>query len=142
MRDKKLKVNDFNVPENLFYTKDHEWISLENGDVVKVGITDYAQKSLHEIVFVDLPNEGKRVERANPLGTVESVKAVSEVFSPVSGYIFKVNEDLQMNPELVNKDPYGQGWMVLIKTNNWNTDFKNLLSSTQYVQFIEELILK
>ncbi|UCH01886.1 MAG: glycine cleavage system protein GcvH [Candidatus Bathyarchaeota archaeon] len=137
-----MKVNEFNVPKNLFYTKDHEWISLENGNVVKVGITDYAQKGLHEIVFVDLSNEGTRVERANPLGTVESVKAVSEVFSPVSGYILKVNEDLQMNPELVNKDPYGQGWMVLIKTNNWNIDFKNLLSSTQYVQFIEELILK
>lgn len=137
-----MGINNFKVPENLFYTKDHEWVFLENGDVVRVGITDYAQKGLHEIVFVGLPNEGTIVEQSNPLGTVESVKAVSEVFCPVSGHILKVNRDLQMSPELVNEDPYGKGWMVLIKTKKWKTDFTNLLSSTQYVQLIKGLLSK
>ncbi len=104
------------VPETLRYTKDHEWAKLE-GKGARIGITDYAQTELTDVVFVELPPIGKVVKQGEPLGTVESVKAVSEIFAPVSGKVVEVNKALEEKPEIVNKDPYGEGWMVVLETS-------------------------
>jgi glycine cleavage system H protein len=103
-----------NVPEGLRYTKDHEWAKLE-GKRARIGITDFAQDQLTDVVYVELPSIGKTVRQGEPLGTVESVKAVSEIFSPISGRVVDVNQALTDKPELVNKDPYGEGWMVVVE---------------------------
>jgi len=103
-----------NSPEKLKYTKDHEWIRVE-GDVGYIGITEYAQGELGDIVFVELPAIGKKVEFSQAFGTVEAVKAVSDLYSPVSGEVLEVNKKIQDSPELVNKDPYEQGWMIKVK---------------------------
>lgn len=106
-----------NFPENLSYTKDHEWIQV-NGAIGTVGITDHAQGELGDIVFVELPAVGKAVKQHDSFGTIEAVKAVSDLYSPVTGSIVEVNQELAKTPELVNKDPYGKGWMVKIKLTN------------------------
>ena len=103
-----------NIPEGLRYTKDHEWVRVEGGSA-RIGITDYAQHELGDVVFVDLKPAGTAVGKGDPVGTVESVKAVSDVYSPVSGTIKEVNTDLESSPELVNEDCYGRGWMVLVQ---------------------------
>ncbi|HTY00130.1 MAG TPA: glycine cleavage system protein GcvH [Bacteroidota bacterium] len=103
-----------NFPETLKYTKDHEWL-LVNGDTGTVGITDHAQGELGDVVFVELPAVGKALKQHESFGTIEAVKAVSDLFSPVSGTVVEINTGLQANPELVNKDPYGKGWMLKIK---------------------------
>ncbi len=136
-----MKVADSEVPEELYYTKEHEWIKVEDGKC-RVGITDYAQKSLHEIVYVDLPNAGKAVTQNVTLGTVESVKAVSEVYSPVSGEVAARNERLVASPELVNQDPYGAGWIVIVKPSRLQEDLKSLLSAEAYAKFLEEVVKK
>ena len=102
-----------NVPEGLRYTKDHEWAKLE-GKRARIGITDFAQDQLTDVVYVELPPIGKAVKQGEPIGTVESVKAVSEIFAPISGTVVDVNKALVDKPELVNKDPYGEGWMVVL----------------------------
>jgi len=102
-----------NVPEGLRYTKDHEWAKLE-GKRARIGITDFAQDQLTDVVYVELPPNGKTVKQGEPIGTVESVKAVSEIFAPISGTVVDVNKALVDKPELVNKDPYGEGWMVVL----------------------------
>jgi len=104
------------VPETLRYTKDHEWAKLE-GKRARIGITDYAQTELTDVVYVELPPIGKVVKQGEPLGTVESVKAVSEIFAAVSGKVVEVNKALEEKPEIVNKDPYGEGWMVVLETS-------------------------
>ncbi len=104
------------VPETLRYTKDHEWAKLE-GKRARIGITDYAQTELTDVVYVELPPIGKVVKQGEPLGTVESVKAVSEIFAPVSGKVVEVNKALEEKPELVNKDPYGEGWMAALESS-------------------------
>ena len=103
-----------NVPDGLRYTKDHEWAKLE-GKRARIGITDFAQDQLTDVVYVELPSIGKTVKQGEPIGTVESVKAVSEIFSPISGKVVDVNKVLTDKPELVNKDAYGEGWMVVIE---------------------------
>ena len=102
-----------NVPEGLRYTKDHEWAKLES-ERIRIGITDFAQDQLTDVVYVELPPIGKTVKQGEPIGTVESVKAVSEIFAPISGTVADVNKALVDKPELVNKDPYGEGWMVVL----------------------------
>lgn len=102
------------VPEDLRYTGEHEWVRLVGGTVVRVGITDYAQKQLDDVVFVQLPDVGSDVAAESPLGEVESTKSVSDIFAPLSGRVAAVNEGLEAAPELVNSDPYGQGWLVEI----------------------------
>jgi glycine cleavage system H protein len=106
-----------NIPENLKYTKDHEWIRIE-GETGIVGITEYAQGELGDIVFVELPAAGKKVEAGKAFGTIEAVKAVSDLYAPAGGEVVEINKKIQETPELVNKDPYGQGWMVKIKLSN------------------------
>jgi glycine cleavage system H protein len=103
-----------NIPEGLRYTKDHEWARVE-GKRARVGITDFAQDQLTDVVYVELPPIGKTVKQGEPIGTVESVKAVSEIFAPVSGKVVDVNKTLMDKPELVNKDPYGEGWMIVVE---------------------------
>ena len=125
------------IPADLLYTKEHEWVRQEDG-VVRVGITDYAQEELHEIVMVELPSVGTAVKANEVFGTVDSVKATSELFSPVSGEVVEMNEKLEEAPELVNNDPYGDGWMVTIKLADPN-EVKNLMNAEAYKGFLEGL---
>jgi len=136
-----MKVDDSDVPEGLHYTKEHEWVKVENG-LCRVGVTDYAQKSLHEVVYVDLPQLGKILSQNAAFGTVESVKAVSELYSPVSGDIAERNEKLLQSPELVNQDPYGAGWIVIVKPSHLQEDMRALLSADSYAAFLKELTKK
>jgi glycine cleavage system H protein len=136
-----LKVGDSDVLEGLYYTKEHEWMKQEN-EWCRIGITDYAQRSLHEVVYVDLPNMGKSLNRNESFGTVESVKAVSEVYAPVSGEVVERNEKLLDSPELVNQDPYGAGWIVVVKPSRLKDDLKSLLSPEAYAKFLEEVTKK
>ena len=122
-----------NIPENLKYTKDHEWISIE-GDVATVGITDFAQGELGDIVYVEIEKIGENFSKEEVFGTVEAVKTVSDLFMPITGEIIDINEELNENPELVNEDPYGQGWMIKIKLNS--SDISDLLNSEQYKKLV------
>jgi glycine cleavage system H protein len=124
-----------NVPEDLKYSKDHEWVRIE-GDLVVVGITDYAQHSLHEITFVELPETGSSVEAETECGLVESMKASSDIFSPLSGDIVEINSNLEDAPELVNEEPYGKGWMFKIKPSNLEAEMSTLMDATAYSEFI------
>jgi glycine cleavage system H protein len=127
--------------EGLYYTKEHEWMKVEDGKC-RVGITDYAQKSLHEVVYVDLPTVGKSLIQHTTFGTVESVKAVSELLSPVSGDVVERNERLVESPELVNQDPYGAGWVVIVKPSRLQDDLKALFNAEGYASFLKELTKK
>ncbi|HKQ99044.1 MAG TPA: glycine cleavage system protein GcvH [Pyrinomonadaceae bacterium] len=122
-----------NVPEDLHYSKDHEWIRVE-GDVGTIGITDYAQNSLGDVVYVELPRVGESFTAHESFGSVESVKAVSEIFTPVSGEVTEVNESLQDEPEKVNTDPYGDGWMVRVRISN-SGEVDKLMSAAEYEDF-------
>ena len=124
-----------NFPTNVKYTKEHEWIRLE-GDVAYVGITDYAQEQLGDIVFVDIPTEGETLA-ADVFGTIEVVKTISDLFLPVTGEILEQNEALADQPELVNQDPYGEGWLIKIKPAA-DTDFDSLLDAEAYKALINE----
>lgn len=123
-----------NFPENLKYTKDHEWIQID-GDTGIVGITDYAQGELGDVVFVELPAVGKVVKAHDTFGTIEAVKAVSDLYAPISGSVVAVNPGLEKTPEIVNKEPYGKGWMVKIKISN-PSEVTGLLSATAYKQLV------
>jgi glycine cleavage system H protein len=121
-------------PDDYRYTKEHEWVLVE-GDTATVGITFYAQKELGDLVYVDLPKAGARVEKGKPLGTVESVKAVSEIFSPVSGEVIAINELLANAPEKLNEDPHGAAWLVKIELSD-PEEVRNLLTAAQYQGFV------
>jgi glycine cleavage system H protein len=127
------------LPE-LRYTKEHEWARLDAGKV-RVGITDFAQKELHEIVMVELPAVGAKVKAAQKFGTVDSVKATSDIFAPVAGEVVEVNGKLEEAPELVNKDPYGQGWMIVIKPTNVK-ELDALLTAAAYQKLVKDLQAK
>ena len=122
------------IPEDLRYTKDHEWAKIE-GNRARVGITDHAQSELTDVVYVEFPAVGKTVARGEVLGTVESVKAVSEIFSPLTGTVVEVNKVLDDTPEQVNKDPYGAGWMVLLEMSN-PEEAAELLDAAAYKRLI------
>lgn len=123
-----------NFPENLKYTKDHEWIRVE-GNVAYIGITDFAQGELGDIVYVEIETEGEELAHEQIFGTVEAVKTVSDLFMPVSGKVLEVNPGLQTNPESVNKDPYGQGWMIKVEMKD-ASELNNLLSVADYKTLI------
>ncbi len=123
-----------NVPANLKYTKEHEWIRLE-GEIAFVGITDYAQSELGEIVFVEVETVGESLNEGDVFGTVEAVKTVSDLYLPVDGEILEFNDELESNPELVNDDPYGKGWMVKVGVSNV-AQFSNLLTPSEYEALI------
>jgi glycine cleavage system H protein len=122
-----------NIPENLFYTKDHEWAKAEDGKV-RIGITDYAQSELGDIVYVDLRAEGTKVSKGDSVCSVESVKAVSDVYSPVTGTITAINTELEQTPELVNKDCYGQGWIVIITVDKTG-EIDTLMDAKTYQEY-------
>jgi glycine cleavage system H protein len=117
-----------NIPEDLQYTKDHEWIKID-GDVATIGITDFAQGELGDIVYVEIETEGETLNTGDVFGTVEAVKTVSDLFMPLSGEIVEINADLESNPESVNSDPYGDGWMVKIKISDGSD---GLLTADEY----------
>lgn len=123
-------------PDDLKYTEEHEWALLE-GDLVSIGITDFAQNQLGDVVFVDLPEVGERVEAGKALGVVESVKTVSDVYAPISGEIVEINSDLLDSPETVNNSPYDDGWMVRIRPDDAG-DLDELMDAASYQDFIEE----
>jgi glycine cleavage system H protein len=122
-----------NIPDDLHYSKDHEWVRVD-GNVAIVGITDYAQDSLGDVVYVELPKVGDDFAANESFGSVESVKAVSEVFSPVSGEIVGTNEALADTPEKVNQDPYGDGWMIRVKMSNPG-EVDSMLTAAEYEDF-------
>jgi len=124
------------VPDDLHYTKDHEWVRVE-GDIATVGITDYAQTQLGDIVYVELPQVGDKVSAHAPFGTVEAVKAVSDIISPLSGEIVEVNEDLASTPEKIKASPYGDGWMIKIKISDAG-EAGSLLKAADYEGIIAE----
>ena len=123
-----------NIPANLKYTKDHEWVSID-GDVATVGITDFAQKELGDIVYVEVETLDQTLDKDEVFGTVEAVKTVSDLFLPLAGEIVEFNDSLETSPEVVNSDPYGAGWMIKVKVQNVS-DFDELLSSDDYKTLI------
>jgi len=126
-----------NVPENLLYTKDHEWAKID-GDNATIGITDFAQNSLGDITFIDLPKPGAKVEQSKWCATVESVKAASDVYAPLSGEVLKINAELAAHPELVNKSAYESGWFAVVKIADINEKSK-LMNSVQYKEYAQGL---
>lgn len=134
-----VKINDYEIPEGLYYSKDYEWAKIENGKV-RIGITDYAQKQLREIVYAELPTPGTTTKQNEPYGTVESVKAVSDLIAPLSGTIEQVNEEVQNKPELLNEDPYNKGWLIIITPTNLEEELKNLMDHNKAVEWHKSLI--
>ena len=125
-----------NIPEDLHYSKDHEWVKV-NGDIATIGITDYAQNSLGDVVYVELPKAGEEFASNESFGSVESVKAVSELFTPVSGHVSEVNDTLQDQPEKVNANPYEEGWMIRVKMSSPG-EVDSLLTAAEYEDFTKE----
>jgi glycine cleavage system H protein len=123
-----------NIPENLKYTKDHEWCKVE-GDIVTIGITDFAQSELGDIVFVEVETEGETLDNEEVFGTIEAVKTVSDLFMPVSGEVIEFNEELEANPEIVNSDPYGEGWMIKVKVTD-ASQLEGLMDAEAYGETI------
>ena len=128
----------YKVPENLYYTKTHEWLNLLDESTAVIGITDYAQDMLHEIVYVDLPETGTVIEKGSPFMEIESVKSVAEIYAPVSGEIIEVNESLEDTPEILNESPYEDGWLVKIKMSD-NKELETLMDADEYLEYLSTL---
>jgi len=124
------------IPEVLKYTKEHEWARVED-DIVIIGITDYAQDALGEIIYIELPSEGDEVTKGETFGALESTKSVSDLYAPISGEVVEVNEALLDSPEAINEDPYGEGWMVKVKPYD-PSELEDLMDSDEYTEFIEK----
>jgi glycine cleavage system H protein len=133
--------SEYQVPAEYLYTKEHEWVRVE-GDKCRIGVTDYAQDSLHEVVYVDLPKVGVKVTQMQSLGTVESVKAVADVYSPIAGVILEINNELSDAPELVNKHPYDKGWITVIKPDDLKKDIVSLMRPETYRDFVKKITEK
>jgi len=136
-----VKVNNYEVMEDLYYSEDYMWVHVEDGKA-KIGMTDYAQKQLKEIVFVELPSEGDTVKLGDPFGTVESVKAVSDLVAPISGTIEQVNGEVGNRPELLNEDPYGEGWLIIIDPTDLEKELKKLMDFEKAVEWHRGIILE
>ena len=136
-----MDIGGFHIPEGLLYTKEHEW-AKEEGQVFVVGITDYAAKTLNDVVYVTFPKVTDKVKQFKSMGTVESIKAVSELYSPFTGTVVRVNKTLESHPELVNKSPYGEGWLVELKPDNPTSEKKALLDSKAYASHVGSLLHK
>jgi glycine cleavage system H protein len=130
------EVNKMSNPKELKYSKEHEWVKVK-GDVVTIGITDFAQEQLTDVVFVELPDVGKSVTKEKQCAIVESVKSVSDVFAPINGEVIEINSVLKDKPEVINDDPYGRGWMVKIKMSDIK-DLDDLMSASDYDKFLKE----
>jgi glycine cleavage system H protein len=136
-----VKVDGYEIPEDLHYSKEWFWVKIENGKA-RMGITDYAQKQLREIVFVELPAAGGTVKANEPFGSVESVKAVSDLISPLSGTIDQLNQEVTSKPELLNEDPFGKGWLLIITPSNLNAELAALMDFNKSVEWHKSLIAK
>ncbi len=132
---------EFQIPTEFYYTKEHEWVHVEGANC-RIGVTDYAQNSLHEVVYVDLPKVGAKVAQMQSLGTVESVKAVADVYSPISGVVLEVNSELSDAPELVNKSPYEKGWITIIRPDDMEKDLPSLMKPEAYRDFVMKITAK
>jgi len=121
-----VKVDDYEVKEGLYYSKDYLWVELEDGRA-KIGLTDYAQKQLRDILVVDLPDVGTEIEQGEPFGSVESAKTVSDLIAPLSGVVEEVNDAVVENPGLINEDPYGEGWVIIISPTKLDEELKELM---------------
>jgi glycine cleavage system H protein len=133
-----VNINGTEVREGLYYTKEFEWAKVE-GDKVRVGITDYAQKQLREIVYAELPSVGTSITQNTPYGTVESVKAVSDLVAPISGEILEVNTEVQSKPELLNEDPYGKAWLLVLKPSNLQIELVKLMDFNKSAEWHKSL---
>jgi glycine cleavage system H protein len=131
-------TDSYAVPADLLYTKEHEWARLD-GSAARVGITEYAAKTLNDVVYLSLPSLGTSLKQYGSFGTIESIKAVSELYSPLSGTVRRLNSELQTRPELVNQSPYGEGWIVEIDASNLTEERTKLLSPDQYAEFLATL---
>jgi glycine cleavage system H protein len=129
-----VKVENYEVPEGLYYSNDFEWVKVE-GDRVRMGITDYAQKQLREIVYAELPEPGTEVQQNEPYGTLESVKAVSDLVAAISGTVAEVNDEVKSKPEVLNEDPYVKGWLLLVKPANLQAELANLMDFDKAVEW-------
>jgi len=136
-----VKVDGYEVPEGLYYSKEWFWVKIENGKA-RVGITDYAQKQLREIVFVELPSTGGTVKANEPFGSVESVKAVSDLVAPLSGTIEQANQEVTSKPELLNEDPFGKGWLLIVAPSNLDAELAALMDFNKSVEWHKSLIAK
>ena len=136
-----MDVQGYEIPEGLFYSKEHEW-AREAGALVVVGITDYAAKTLNDVVYVTTPKAGASVLQFESMGTVESIKAVSELYSPLSGAVVRVNSALDSHPELVNKSPYGEGWILEVKATDFPRERRKLLGAGAYGEHLASLLKK
>jgi len=125
-----------NFPDNLKYSKEHEWVMMVEDSVALIGITEFAQSELGDVVYVELPEVGEKITKDDPFGSVESVKAVSDLFAPVSGTVIEVNDSLPDSPELVNEDSYGDGWMIKVQMSD-KEELKDLLAQDEYGEFVE-----
>jgi glycine cleavage system H protein len=133
-----IEVGEYKIKEGLYYTKDHEWAQVLEDGTVLVGITDYAQKELGDLAYVELPEVGKEVAKGDVLCELESVKAVSEVYAPISGEIIEVNEELEDAPEKINEDPY-EAWIAKIKPTNLEEELKELMDANAYAEYLKSL---
>jgi glycine cleavage system H protein len=133
-----VKVGNFEVVEDLYYSKDWMWVKVEDGRV-RTGITDYAQKQLRDIVFAELPDVGKEIAKGEPFGTVESVKSVSDLVASISGKIEEVNKKVSDNPEILNGDPYGEGWILLVTPTNLEKDLETLMNFEKALEWHKEM---
>jgi len=134
-----VKVDDFEVMEDLCYSTDHLWISIKNGKA-KIGMTDFAQKQLRDIVFVELPSVGDSFDAKDLMGTVESVKAVSDILCPLSGIIDEINEEIESSPELINEEPYENGWLLILSPTNLEEELGELMDFEKAVEFHKKLV--
>jgi glycine cleavage system H protein len=133
-----VNINGSEVHEGLYYTKEFEWAKVE-GDKIRIGITDHAQKQLREIVYAELPTAGTTLTQNTPYGTVESVKAVSDLVAPISGEILEVNQEVQSKPELLNEDPYGKAWLLVVKPSNLQDELVKLMDFNKSVEWHKTL---
>ena len=132
-------ADEYKIEEGVYYTKEHEWAKKNDDGTVSVGVDDYAQAQLHEIVYVELPEMDAEIAQADAIGAVESVKAVSDMYSPVGGKIVAVNEELLDSPDKINTDPYGEGWIAKLEPSNLEGDLANLMDAAAYTEYLNTL---
>ena len=137
--DEIIVANKYRIPKDRFYTKEHEWCLVEEGNKARIGITDYAQSELGDIVYVELPELGTEVDQNDTVANIESVKSVAPVYAPVSGKIIDVNSELESNPELINESPYEDGWICVIEMSAPD-EVEDLMSAEEYAEYIKELV--
>lgn len=129
---------EYEIPEELYYSREHEWLKIIDENTVEIGVTHFAAIKLESVVYVELPEVGQEVKQMEPFATIESVKTTADVFSPISGTIKEVNRELEDSPELINEDPYGKGWIARVEPSNLDEDLKNLMKAEEYREFLKE----